>query len=80
MAWRPGTGGVLATGGSDATAALWRPATGSPGKPIRPASRFDLDAPATAVAWLDQQRLLIATRTGTLRTIDTAAARHEPTD
>lgn len=74
MAWRPGTGGILATGGSDATAALWRPATGAAGKPMAPAVRFDLDSPATAVAWLDQQRLLVATRAGTLHAIDAEGA------
>jgi hypothetical protein len=70
MAWLPGTGGILATGGSDATVALWRVTTATPGKPAQPARRFDLDAPATAVAWLDQQRLLVTTRTGTVRAID----------
>jgi WD40 repeat protein len=75
MAWRPGTGGILATGGSDATATLWRTATGTPGKPMRPTRRFDLDTPATAVTWLDQQRLLIATRAGTIYAIDA----HGPT-
>jgi WD40 repeat protein len=75
LAWRPGTGATLASCARDATVALWQPSTGTPGKPMKPTRRYDLDAPATAVAWLDQRRLLTATRTGTLTVIDTAAAR-----
>jgi WD40 repeat protein len=70
MAWRPGTAAVLATAGRDATAALWRPATGTAGKPMRPAARLDLDAAGTALAWLDPQRLLVATQRGRLRAVD----------
>lgn len=74
LAWQPGTGAILASCGRDATTALWQPSTGTPGKPMKPTRRFDLDAPATAITWLDQRRLLTATRTGTLRVINTSGA------
>ena len=70
LAWRPGTGAVLATAGQEPTAALWQVTRGLPGKPMRPAHRWELDNPATTIGWLDQQRLLVATRDGTLRVID----------
>jgi WD40 repeat protein len=70
LAWRPGTANVLATCGRDSTAALWHVTTGVPGKPQRPAQRFHLDGPATAVGWLDERRLIVATRTGSLHAID----------
>ena len=52
LAWRPDTSGVLATCGTDATAALWRVTTATPGKQVKRVHRFDLDAPATAITWL----------------------------
>ncbi|WP_462203676.1 WD40 repeat domain-containing protein [Frankia sp. CcWB3] len=73
LAWQPATGAGLATCGADATAALWRVTAAAPGRPARPAHRFDLDAPATALTWLDQRRILIATRAGTLYAFDTGA-------
>lgn len=66
LAWRPGTGGTLASCGAEATATLWAVTAAIPGKPARPAHRFDLDATATAIGWLDHDRLTVATRAGTL--------------
>lgn len=66
LAWQPGTGGVLASAGAEGTAALWQAANGTPGQKMRPAHRFDLDGPATALTWLDSWRFVAATRTGTL--------------
>jgi WD40 repeat protein len=70
LAWRPGTGAILATGGSDATAAVWRADKAAPGAPTRPAQRFDLDSPATAIAWIGDRSVAVATRTGSVHAFD----------
>lgn len=70
LAWQPATTATLASAGRDATLALWRPALGVPGKPQRPTQQTQLDAPATAIQWLDTRRLLIATRSGTIAVHD----------
>jgi hypothetical protein len=71
LAWRPGTATTLASAGRDATLALWRPATGVPDKPQPPIRRIQLGAAATAIQWLDTQRIAAATRSGTIAVLDT---------
>lgn len=71
VAWQPTTAGTLASAGPDATLALWHPANGIPGKPQRPTQQVQLDCPATAIQWLDHQRIAVASRSGTIVTVTT---------
>lgn len=71
LAWQPAATATLASADRDATLALWQPARGVPGKPQHPTRQTQLDTPATAVQWLNTQRLLVATRGGTIAVLDT---------
>ena len=66
LAWQPGSGSILASAGSDATIALWRPAGGIRSRTQRPAQRIQLQAPAVAIQWLGTTRIVTATSTGTI--------------
>jgi WD40 repeat protein len=70
LAWRPGPGGVLASGGDDGTVALWLATAGRPGARLRPArtlSRGEADGDDVAVAalaWSGPRLLIVAYRDG----------------
>ncbi|HZE33461.1 MAG TPA: hypothetical protein VE198_18710 [Actinoallomurus sp.] len=66
LAWRPGGSATLATGGSEGTVALWDAAAGAPGRPRTSARRWELGDQVTALAWNGRDRLLAATREGTI--------------
>ena len=66
LAWRPGNGAILATGGAEGTVALWDAAAGAPGRPRTSAPRWELGDQVTALAWRGRDHLLAATRTGTI--------------
>ncbi len=67
LAWRPGPGGHLATGGDDGTIALWRATAGRPAGRLRPARTLDGDAAVAALAWAGPHLLIAAYRDGRLR-------------
>ncbi|MEY9863892.1 WD40 repeat protein [Catenulispora sp. GAS73] len=64
LAWRPGGAGILASAGAEGGVCVWKPVTGIPGRSRRPRQRFELGAPATAVAWLDADRIVAADADG----------------
>ncbi|MFC8520364.1 WD40 repeat domain-containing protein [Streptomyces sp. NPDC057257] len=69
LAWRPGAGGHLASGGADGTVALWYAAAGRPQQRLRPARELDGDGSAVAaLAWAGPHLLAVAWRDGRVRT------------
>ncbi|MCK7628053.1 hypothetical protein MUU72_34040 [Streptomyces sp. RS10V-4] len=67
LAWRPASGGHLATGGDDGTIALWRATAGRPEARLRPARTLDGDAAVAALAWAGPHLLIGAHRDGRVR-------------
>ncbi|MER7989725.1 hypothetical protein ABTY53_29680 [Streptomyces noursei] len=67
LAWRPGAGGHLATGGHDGTIALWRATAGRPEVRLRPERTLDGDAAVAALAWAGPHLLVAAYRDGRVR-------------
>ena len=69
LAWRPGPGGQLASGGDDGTVALWQATSGRAGDVLRPARILPAgsDAPVTALAWSGPHLLIAAYRDGQVR-------------
>ncbi|MGW9046784.1 hypothetical protein ACWGQL_30110 [Streptomyces lydicus] len=64
LAWRPGAGAQLATGGSEGSIALWHAATGLPGGVLNPARTVRLPAPVAALAWSGPRLLVTADHEG----------------
>jgi WD40 repeat protein len=77
LAWRPGGGALLTSGGSEGAVCGWNVNRGVPGRPTRPIWRHDLGAPVTALAWLDRDTLVAATRHGQVLRIATGPARSD---
>jgi WD40 repeat protein len=73
LAWRPGTGGTLATAGADGTVALWAAQAGRPGRPRTTTAGWDLEEEVTALAWNGPDTLLAATRGGTVHSLEPGA-------
>ncbi len=68
LAWRPGPGGHLASGGRDGTVALWYATAGRPQELLRPARELDGEGGAVAaLAWAGPHLLIIAWRDGRVR-------------
>lgn len=64
LAWRPGSGTQLASGGENGTVALWHATAGRPGTPLQPARTFRLDAAIADLAWSGPALLVAADREG----------------
>ncbi|GGU93109.1 hypothetical protein GCM10010211_69880 [Streptomyces albospinus] len=64
LAWRPGAGGHLASGGHDGTIALWRATAGRPEARLRPERTLDGDAAVAALAWAGPHLLIAAYQDG----------------
>jgi WD40 repeat protein len=73
LAWRPGTGGTLATAGADGTVALWAAPAGRPGRPRTTTAGWDLEEEVTVLAWNGPDTLLAATRGGTVHGLEPGA-------
>jgi WD40 repeat protein len=69
LAWRPGAGAILATGGSEGTVALWNVQAGRPGRPRTTTAGWDLGDEVAALAWNGPDTLLAATRDGSIRSL-----------
>jgi hypothetical protein len=69
LAWRPGPGGQLASGGDDGAVALWQATSGRPGGVLRPARILPpgSGAPVAALAWSGPGLLVVAFRDGRVR-------------
>ena len=74
VAWRPGSGTILATAGAEGTIALWDATAGKPGRPRITTAGWSLEDDVTVIAWNGPGTLLAATRNGTLRALDPARA------
>jgi len=74
VAWRPGSGTILATAGAEGTIALWDATAGKPGRPRITTAGWSLEDDVTVIAWNGPSTLLAATRNGTLRALDPARA------
>jgi WD40 repeat protein len=70
LAWRPGNGAVLATGGAEGTIALWDASAGRPGRRRITTAGWGLEDDIAALAWNGPDMLLAATRGGTVRALD----------
>jgi WD40 repeat protein len=73
LAWRPGSGAVLATAGAEGTVALWDAAAGRPGRTRTTSAAWNLEDGIAALAWNGPGTLLAATRSGTVHALDPAA-------
>ncbi|GAA2348153.1 WD40 repeat domain-containing protein [Streptomyces violaceusniger] len=67
LAWRPGGGGHLASGGADGTVALWRATAGRPESRLSPARILDGDTTVAALTWAGPELLVSAYRDGRIR-------------
>ncbi|HTQ89315.1 MAG TPA: WD40 repeat domain-containing protein, partial [Streptosporangiaceae bacterium] len=67
LAWRPGSGTILATAGAEGTIALWNATAGKPGRPRITTAGWGLEDDVAAIAWNGRGMLVAATRNGTLR-------------
>jgi len=68
LAWRPGAGGHLASGGDDGTVALWYATAGRAQQRLRPARELTGDGAAVAaLAWAGPHLLIAAYRNGRVR-------------
>ncbi|GHE15097.1 WD40 repeat domain-containing protein [Streptomyces alanosinicus] len=68
LAWRPGAGGHLASGGDDGTVALWHAIAGRPQARLRPARELEgTGAAVAALAWAGPHLLAVAWRDGRIR-------------
>ncbi|WDV50223.1 hypothetical protein PV963_07520 [Streptomyces coeruleorubidus] len=67
LAWRPGNGGHLASGGADGTVALWYATAGRPQQLLSPARESTGDAAVAALAWAGSHLLIAAYRDGRVR-------------
>jgi WD40 repeat protein len=68
LAWRPGAGGQLASGGDDGTVALWYATAGRARQRLRPARELTGDGAAVAaLAWAGPHLLIAAYRNGRVR-------------
>ncbi|MBA4864076.1 hypothetical protein H1V43_22500 [Streptomyces sp. PSKA54] len=68
LAWRPGNGGHLASGGADGTVALWYATAGRPQQRLIPARELTGDgAGVAALAWAGPHLLIAAYRDGRVR-------------
>lgn len=68
LAWRPGAGGRLASGGDDGTVALWYATAGRAQQRLRPARELTGDGAAVAaLAWAGPHLLIAAYRNGRVR-------------
>ncbi|WP_019063691.1 WD40 repeat domain-containing protein [Streptomyces prunicolor] len=68
LAWRPGAGGQLASGGDDGTVALWYATAGRAQQRLRPARELTGDGTAVAaLAWAGPHLLIAAYRNGRVR-------------
>jgi len=70
LAWRPGSGTILATAGAEGTIALWNATAGKPGRPRITTAGWGLEDDVAAIAWNGRGMLVAATRNGTLRALD----------
>jgi WD40 repeat protein len=70
LAWRPGSGAILATAGAEGTIALWNATAGKPGRARITPAGWGLEDDIAAVAWNGPGMLLAATRNGTVRALD----------
>jgi hypothetical protein len=64
LAWRSGGTAVRASGGPEGGVCGRDVGRGVPGRPMRPTWRYDTGSAVTALAWLDTDTLIAATRTG----------------
>lgn len=73
LAWAPGDCGLLASGGQEGSVALWRPAGGLPGRPGRPLTLLvdapEMRDPVVALAWTSAESLVVASRSGRVRSL-----------
>jgi WD40 repeat protein len=69
LAWRPGPGAQLASGGDDGTVALWLATAKRPGARLRPVRILPDDggAAVAALAWSGARLLIVAHRDGRIR-------------
>ncbi|NGO14568.1 hypothetical protein G5C60_45000 [Streptomyces sp. HC44] len=67
LAWRPGSGTQLASGGEDGTVALWHATAGRPGALLQPTRTFELGSAVVDLAWPDPEMLVAAGRDGLVR-------------
>ncbi|WP_210577142.1 WD40 repeat domain-containing protein [Streptomyces sp. GESEQ-4] len=68
LAWRPGSGGHLASGGHNGTVALWYATAGQPANRLRPVRVLDdVGSSVAAVAWAGPHLLVTAYRDGHVR-------------
>ena len=68
LAWRPGAGGHLASGGDDGTVALWYATAGRAQQRLRPVRELTDDGAAVAaLAWAGPHLLIAAYRNGRVR-------------
>jgi hypothetical protein len=70
LAWRPGSGTILATAGAEGTIALWNATAGKPGRPRITTAGWGVEDDVAAIAWNGCGMLVAATRNGTLRALD----------
>ena len=70
LAWRPGNGAILATGGAEGTVALWDAAAGRPGRRRITTAGWGLEDDVAALAWNGSGLLLAATRGGAVLALD----------
>ncbi|MGW2373484.1 WD40 repeat domain-containing protein [Kitasatospora sp. NPDC001683] len=60
LAWRPGSGAILASAGAEQKVALWRADGGRAGALLRPVHERELPEPVTALAWAEPDVLVVA--------------------
>jgi WD40 repeat protein len=70
LAWRPGSGTILATAGAEGTIALWNATAGKPGRPRITTAGWGLEDDIATITWNGPGMLLAATRNGTVRALD----------
>ncbi len=69
LAWRPGGGCHLASGGDDGTLALWHATSGRPQARLRPARTLEGESAVQALAWAGSELLIAAYHGGTVRAL-----------